>query len=330
MPETIPANPPLSLPSWRHYFKAPAQMQTGGLKFLVDKLIPPGITFVGGPSGAGKTWVAVSLGKALFNKTKFLDYFAVSEQVPVLYLTPESGEAAFRQRLETLGLGAVKDGFLCRTLSDGPTLLNDNNLCSAVKDLKPVVFLDTAVRFSPATDENDALQNAKGLAAMCFHLLELGAPAIVPLHHSLKSLARPETEPDLENTLRGSGDLGAMADAVYCVKCSDIVHFRAEIHCVKARDFEPSDTFEVQGRPYINETGNLRLIRPPEMDPESFLSEEASKVAEVVTRSPKASARDIARELQISKNRVAPLARKAGFKKKDRLWVPIEDTGTVQ
>src|SRR5215831_10076559 len=142
---------------------------------------------------------STSLVRSLFHGRKFLEYFAVTAPTPIVYLVPESGESAFKRRLESLGLGDVKDGFLCQTLADGPPMkLDDPCLLAAVKDLNPVVFLDTAVRFNPSEDENDGTQNAQGLARLIFELLGYGAQAVVPLHHSPKSLTSKDAgEPTL-------------------------------------------------------------------------------------------------------------------------------------
>ncbi len=90
------------------------------------------------------------------------------------------------------------------------------------------------------------------MATTIFELLGAGAKAVVGVHHSPKGAAKQE--PDLENTLRGSGDLGAMADAVYNLKSEDHQRALVRVKNVKARDFEPVPPFEIQGRPFINET----------------------------------------------------------------------------
>jgi AAA domain len=260
---------PLGPTPWRVRFKAPSEMQDAAdTDFLVEGFLPAGITFIGGPPGAGKTFCALSLAKALHTGKPFLRFFAVQKPTPVIYLTPEISERAFKCRLRTMGLGDISgDGFICQTLTDGPaTSLTDASLLAAVKDLNPVVFLDTSARFNPAEDENASMQIAQGLAKNVFGLVQKGARGVVLLHHSTKTLSDLTVTPTMDNTLRGSGDLAAMADAVYCVRCSDAKTFVAEVSCVKARDFDPLDTFEFQGRPYLDETGDLMLIRPPDVE----------------------------------------------------------------
>jgi RecA-family ATPase len=79
-------------------------MERGELEFLISDFLPRGVTFIGGLPGAGKTWFALSLVKALVTGVPFLGRYAVPARVPVLYLIPEVGERAFRSRLERCGL----------------------------------------------------------------------------------------------------------------------------------------------------------------------------------------------------------------------------------
>ncbi len=50
---------------WRSTFKSYDQMERGELEFLISDFLPRGVTFIGGLPGAGKTWFALSLVKAL-------------------------------------------------------------------------------------------------------------------------------------------------------------------------------------------------------------------------------------------------------------------------
>jgi RecA-family ATPase len=59
---------------------------------LIRGLLPyKGIAFVGGQSGAGKTFVSVDLAVSLSTKTSFFDR-EVRERVGVAYLAAEGGE----------------------------------------------------------------------------------------------------------------------------------------------------------------------------------------------------------------------------------------------
>jgi len=295
------------------------------LEMLVEDFLPPGVTFIGGPAGHGKSWLALSLAKALFLGKPFLNYFKVPKAIPIVYLVPEVGESAMKQRLRLLGIGDAKDGFLLHTMSQGtPPDLANPNLVAAMKDLEPVVMLDTAARFNKGEDENAAAENKK-FVDNTFGLLQHGAKAIAPLHHSIKSLADGTIEPTLENVLRGSGDLGAMADAVYCTLCSDKKNFISEIRNVKARDFEPVEPFEIQGRPYIAEINDLFLLRAPDVEKEDFEDRLIARISACIKSNPRKTLTEIAKELKVRKERVKALSSVGGWRQAGRIWVPVKE-----
>jgi hypothetical protein len=312
-----------TLPAWRNLFKTPSQLQETELKMLVDGFMPPGITFLGGPAGHGKSWLALSLAKALYHGKPFLGYFEIPKAHPIMYLVPEVGESAIAKRLKSLELDKITDGFLLWTLSSGPTIsLKHIELLAAVRDLKPVVFLDTTIRFNSAEDENSSSDN-KPFVESVFNLLQIGAPAVAPLHHSSKHLASNNFEPTLETTLRGTGDLGASADAAYCVKCTDKKNFISDIINVKTRDFEPPESFEVQGRPYIDETHDLLLRRAPGMDKETIEQIEAEQVQQMIITDPYISQTKIAAALHIRREKVSIRASAKGWiqRKPSNEWI---------
>jgi hypothetical protein len=302
--------PEQNVPGWRSAFKSYDELDKGKFEFLIENFLPMGITFLGGLPGTGKTWLALSIAKALVSGDRFLQVFAVTGRVPVIYLVPEAGERTFRTRLDAMRLD--KSGmFLCRTNSSGPTLALDSaEILDAVHAVKPVLVLDTAIRFSNAENENDAAQNRK-LANEMFGLLGAGAKAIIAIHHSTKSSGR-DGDATLENSLRGTGDFGAMADAVYSLRCEDPQKLLVVVQGVKARDFELRPAFRIQGRPFINEIGDFGVI-------EEFNDEE--KLTRALTLNPRGSLRDLQDVTGIGKNRIAALADGLGWKKVKDLWV---------
>jgi hypothetical protein len=190
-----------------------------------------------------------------------------------------------------------------------------------VRELKPVVFLDTAVRFSRAESENSSTENANGLATGVFNLLNAGAQAIVGLHHSPKGAAKQEMT--LENVLRGTGDLGAMCDAVYGLRVMDVEKLELRVQCVKPRDFEPVPPFHIQGRPYINDIGDFGVLFQP-----SAVSKELSegeKLAAAISASPSASYRDLEEQTGIALKRIGRVAKRAGWEKIGGTWTRPEN-----
>jgi hypothetical protein len=298
--------------SWRDAFRDPASLQTGEVRMLVKGILPEGVTFFGSNSGVGKTWMCVSLAKALITGQPFLGAFEVPEPQKVLYLIPEVGDRSLRYRLERLRVPLDGERLRVRTLGDGIMRLNDPLLVEAVREWQPVIFFDTAIRFANAKDENSASENVL-LADALFALIKHGARAVVGLHHSPKSTAKAD-ELTLENVLRGTGDLGAMCDAVWGLRHDqggqgDGAEYAEEsrnltrlfVACVKPRDFEPADAFRVQGRPYIDERGDFALLTDTTAPRDERVAKSA---AEIVAADPNISKAALARKTGISRNRL--------------------------
>jgi hypothetical protein len=292
-------------PAWRQAFRSLDELEQGDMQFLIDRILPEGVTFIGALSGAGKTWVALSMAKALTTGSPFLGNYKVPEPVNVLYLVPEAGAKSFRRRMEHMG---INKRFLCRTMKDGMITLDDANLLAAVRELKPVVFLDTAIRFTDAKSENDASENANGMAKGVFNLLNTGARAVIGLHHSPKNSAN-QAAMTLENVLRGTGDLGAMCDAVYGLQVKDGEKTRLLVKCVKPRDFEPVKPFEIQGRPYIDESGDFALLA------EEATASNDQKLAAAIVENPTASYERLKEITGIRKGSIKEIAAKIGWVK---------------
>jgi hypothetical protein len=252
-------------------FRSRLQLDPTPLDFVVDGLIPAeALTAFAGLSGHGKTWLSLSLAKALVKGGKLWDTWLIRKRTPVLYLVPEVGDRSLKHRLDLLS----KQGdtwsddpawFAARTFTQGQTLKLGSPEVLAVARHR-VVFLDTTIRFIEG-EENAASDNQHGLADDVLGLLsQADARAVVLLHHSPKSFRR-ESEMFLENVLRGSGDIGAMLAAAYGVRLLDdesLVH----VECLKPRDFEGPRPFQLRLRPAIDDTGDVAMAgRPGEVGP---------------------------------------------------------------
>jgi hypothetical protein len=244
-------NTQLDLSTWRQQFRTVGELQAGDVQMLIKNFLPEGTTFIGALPGEGKTLLALSIAKALTTSEDFLGRtdFGVPKRVPVLYLIPEVGAQAFRMRCEKFHIPDDPNLFLCRTISEGPTLLLDDPMVlEAVRTMRPVVFLDTVLRFNEAEDENAAAQN-KALVNQLLALRHAGAASIVGLHHSTKAMRKEGMS--LETVLRGTGDLAAMCDAVYGLIRDDKLYANnagpneIDVRCVKPRDFDPPVPFRI-------------------------------------------------------------------------------------
>lgn len=306
--------------NWLDYFRSAGQLEDGDVKMIINGFLPEGINIIAGPAGQGKTLFALSIAKSLTTGNPFLGKFQPEDIIPVVYMIPESSSRAFKMRCKAFGIPNDPELFLCRTVTEGRTLmLGDPILKEAVKALKPVIILDTLPRFNESGDENDAAGNKK-LVDDITVLRELGAIAVIALHHCTKEATR--TTPTLENMVRGTGDLGAMCDSVYSIRRDNILYDdnkgpnEIEIRCVKARDYEPMAPFKVAATyrsgdkiiSWINESGDFAVIEAGEV-----IEQQQSQFLKIIIENDKASLEEVAEELGIAKTAVLRMARITGY-----------------
>jgi hypothetical protein len=146
----------------------------------------------------------------------------------------------------------------------------------AVRQLQPVIILDTASRFLQANDENSAAQN-RLLVNDIIALRAAGAVCVIVLHHAKKLTNEKRETMTLENMLRGTSDFGAMCDQAYGIRMDERLYNRGagpmEIELVNLKDRERlggltsirlAASYKRQGaifpNSYIDETGNFRPV----------------------------------------------------------------------
>jgi hypothetical protein len=254
--------------SWRGMFHTFEEFdKSRDLEFAIEGFLQTrAATMIVGLAGHDKTFIMLSMVKALLTGNKLWDVFEVKKRpARCVYLIPESSIEPFKYRLQLFALlDYVRDErLLVRTLSKGPApCLSDPRILAAAKDAD--VFLDTAIRFNFNNDssENDAADNQRGLAADIFALLGAGARSVVPAHHAPKSFTK-ETVMTLENIVRGSGDLGAMLATCWGVRQLDRDRNIVYVQNCKPRDFEPCGPFQLVGRPHIDNEGDFHMHKRP-------------------------------------------------------------------
>jgi AAA domain/NrS-1 polymerase HBD domain len=313
---------------WHSQFRSVGKLQTGGTRMLIKDLLPEGIFMIGGLSGVGKTFFGLSLAKALTTGKPFLGQFTVPEIVPVLYLIPELSGPSFRARCEKFQIPDDENLFLCRTITEGATLaLNDPAVIAAVQHLRPVVMLDTSIRFNKSDDENSATAN-KVFVNELLGLRAAGARAIGGIQHSRKDVIKMGFT--LENVLRGTGDLGAMAQCVYGLRRNDVLYeegngpLTLEVLCLKAPDFTAPRPFAIAATvkkdneivSCIDTTGDFLLLEPG-----VETQEINGQFVRIVDEHRDYSLRQVAEALGISKRRVQSIAEKLKVRKTKAGWI---------
>lgn len=252
--------------NWRSIFHTQEEFVNAPVfGFAIDGFLQEsGITLIGGLAGHGKTFLMLSMVKALLEESPLFGYepFSVSRPaMRVIYLIPESSIGPFWSRIKLFHLEEYvrEDRLLIRTLSAREQVeLSDPRMLAAVANAD--VFLDSVVRFTTGS-ENDA-ENIRLFSDVLFKLLHAGARTITGCHHSPKSFETAQSM-TLENILRGSGDFGALISTCWGIRQIDPTRNRIFIQNTKARDFEPCEPFILEGRPHLNAAGQFFMHARP-------------------------------------------------------------------
>jgi hypothetical protein len=332
--------------SWRDKFHTVEEITDEPTIEYIKGFLPEGITMLGSLSGVGKSLFAFSMAKAITTGKPFLGKYETIK-TDVLYLCPEMGEKLLKKRALKFGLSG--ESFLIASMKDGLDKLDDPHLIEAIKDRQPIVFLDTAIRFSDAKDENASSQNQNGLFKLMKSLILAGAKAVVCLHHSPKSAMKEQFT--LESTLRGTGDIGAMSDACWGLRwygnpqdqdeideSMKLTRFR--VKNLKPRDLDPIDEFVVQGRPFIDEQGDFVVTNlNPTMPSQRMtnLTEHDDDIVSYVKEHPDCSIEQIAEAADCGKTKVYRRLRALGWEKCDvdpasrrgGTWKQVEEPDTT-
>jgi hypothetical protein len=220
------------------------------------------VTAIAALSGHGKTWLSLDIVRALlFGAGLLWGLFEVTERAEkVIYFIPEVSRPAFKPRLQITGLyGELDKRLFVRTLTKGPAVpLTDSRVLREVEGAR--VFVDTAIRFMQAVDENSASEAAAALSADFFALQRAGAKSIIPLFHSPKAFLN-QTSMSLEGMIRGSGEFGAVLATGWGLRQIDLAANIVHVENIKPRDFEPCAPFQLIGRPHISKEGGFHLHR---------------------------------------------------------------------
>jgi len=332
---------------WRTRFCTVGQLRKGKIPMLIEGFLPGGVTFFGGLPGEAKTWLALSVAKALTNTSNarlFLDKYHVPAIVPVIYLIPESGDEAFRTRCEKFGIPDDEKLFLCRTITAGKMLLSDSYLLEAVRQLKPLVVMDTLIRFNEAESENEAMQNQK-LTEDITALRQAGAAGVLALHHATKALR--EGEMSQENVLRGTGDLAASADAIWGMRRDSSLWNNGngpseiDVVCVKPRDMDPAPLpfriaitrraqkqipgsvvgFQSGIESVIDAEGDIKICRnTTAQDRREANAARDAKIVELITSNPSMTVQTVALEIDEPVSTTGRLLKNLGWHKPNGVW----------
>jgi hypothetical protein len=244
--EVIQPTPPPTLTSLPEGVVALKDFLAGGappISWVVEDLVSAGcLIVVAGRPGGLKTWIALDMGISTAAGEDWLGVFATAGR-PVLFVDAENGPILLQQRLSGLLAARGHSADLPFFIADGRGLdlaraQDQAKLTNWVHDLQPgLVILDNLRRLHSA-DENSSKEMAPVLGSLKRLATDSGA-AILFVHHLSKGID------DLEQAIRGTGDIDAIVDGALGVEKKRLQN-HVTVHHLKARWSEPVPNFDVR------------------------------------------------------------------------------------
>jgi AAA domain len=240
------------------------------VRFVIENFLQAdGITLLGALAGHSKTWVMVAMAKALLTGEKLFGHFSVAEKAEkVIYLLPEAAIGpAFKRFCTNFKLDEfIKEKkLLIATLSSNRKItLTDPNVIDYCPNAD--IFLDTLPRFRPLGAKESEVEGNQVLVDQLLGLINLKTRSITAAQHSPKAFEKEEYM-TLENVIRGSGDIGAMASTAWGLRrvtaSSDGLRNLVYVENVKSRDFDAPLPFLLTLRPSIDRYADIRMAKEP-------------------------------------------------------------------
>ena len=241
-----------------------AELPNDPVEYLVDPLIPLGsMTDFFGEASHYKTWPALDIGKAVQKGSPFAGNPTIAREV--LYLDFENPASVILDRCQHLGINGIPMKYWGMFSPEDPPKVGDARLLAFARERKPLIIVDSLVRFHNA-DENKAAEMSRVMRFLR-QLVSAGATVLL-LHHRGKN----------EGPYRGSSDILAGADVAYKIKRQGRNSPVVELDCIKNR-FAPERTFAFQ----LERGGFV----PHETEGDSKQKQEAQEIASIIAERPK-------------------------------------------
>lgn len=254
------------------------------IEWIVEGIIPrDSVTLIAGEPGSYKSWLALSLLRAVSTGARFLD--RECKAVDVLYLDRENPLAVIRDRLAILGIESLGNAKIWGNwLRDAPPTIGDVRLVQIARERRPLLVFDSLIRFHSA-DENSATEMAPVMGDL--RALANAGATVVALHHRAKN----ET-----SRYRGSSDIAGGVDTAFAVS-RDRQAGILKLDCFKSRYREE---FSITLRPDLSDAGDFAVTESPEI---ATARDEAEKLALAIRSNPGRAQGELLAALGLPKGR---------------------------
>lgn len=186
------------------------------LQYVVDGIIPEGMTLVVAAPKVGKSWLSLDIGVGVSSGRRVLGAIGTGRARPVLYLALEDGPRRLRDRMEKIDATQPSQRFEFITRINKETLLEEIHAwVKRYADEKPLVILDTLGKVMPpaVAGENDYQRDYRVGGVLKGIVDEFPGSAILIVHHTRKA-----DSDDFLETVSGTNGLAGAADTIVVLR----------------------------------------------------------------------------------------------------------------
>lgn len=206
-------------------------------EWVVERLIPEGLTILSAQPASFKTWLLLDIAIAVASGNQLFETFDTTQNA-VLMVDEENGERLLQQRLQLLG---IDDELPIKFMVEKLFKLEDAQISAIIKFCKKngigVIMFDSLVRINK-NNENDAVQMAESFEKI--RRFTKAKINVIITHHNRKSGKSENPSQDM----RGSSDILAAVDCHLSLKNNRETK-KLTITQAKVRFSEELEPFEV-------------------------------------------------------------------------------------
>jgi hypothetical protein len=176
--------------------------------FIIDKMLPVGMTLLIGPPKVGKSWLLLLIAESVSLAFPVFGH-AVYARFPVLYYTLEDSVRRCKYRLNKINSGWSKNLYFSETAKGTQGLIRD------IKALNvKVVIIDTFGAFATVQDGNDYYETTRIIREVK-EIADTLKIAVILVHHTRKNV---DSGGDWTSEVMGSQGLVGAADCIISLK----------------------------------------------------------------------------------------------------------------
>lgn len=185
------------------------------LQYVIDGIVPEGLTLLVAPPKTGKSWLVLDVADAISKGATVLGGIRTGKPRPVLYLALEDGARRLQDRLVKIGATQPAELLEFVIKLEDDVLPTINGWVSDHADDSPVVILDTLGKVMPpsVTGETDYQRDYRVGGSLKAITDDFPGAAVIVVHHTRKAVSE-----DFLDAVSGTQGLAGAADSIVVLR----------------------------------------------------------------------------------------------------------------